>query len=263
MRPAGLVAAIAASLAIVAACSKTEGGEPTREGQVRMDGLTSSVIDAECAEPAEVLYGSGVGEGAQDDRLVVFDVAVTGEEAEATVRVIRGDEVEQQFLASGATASTDGDEITVEGTFTEFDGPEQVGEVEGTVRFTCEPDTDPGGGMLLLDGQEVSYDLVTCLETPEGFEARARDTADADQVLTLRRALLASGWVDDMAASGAVALDVDRALDTGEGDAVDVEGGLFTVRGTRVTADGEVFGEGRVGSIDLTCGIDLTTVTED
>jgi hypothetical protein len=248
---------------LVGACTKTEGGDPTREGQVDVDGVSSAVIDAECAQPGDVLYGSGVGEGADASRIVTFDAAVDGETADATVWVQRGDEVERQFIASDAAASQDGDELTIEGTFTSFDGPEQTGEVEGTLRFTCEPDTDPGGGLLRLDGVDVPYDLVTCLETPEGYEARARDTADPDQAFAARRTLLASGWVDDLQATGLVSLDTDKALDTGEGAGVDVEGGLFTVRGTRVTAEADAFGEGRIGSLDLTCGIDLTTVTED
>jgi hypothetical protein len=264
MRRAAVVAAgLAIAALAAAACTKTESGAPSGEGEVAVGAITSDVIDAECAEPADVLHASGVGGGPGEDRIVAFDVAVEGETAEATVRVLRGDELEQQFLASGAQTTREGDQVEVAGTFTSFEGPTQTGEVEGTLTFTCEPDTDPGGGLLRFDSTEVAYDLVTCIETDTSYEVRGRATDDPSQVLTLQRTLLAGGWVDRIQVQGDVAVDTDQPTSSEDGPATEAEGGLFEVRGARVTnADGPIFGEEHVGSFDVTCGIDLTAVTD-
>jgi hypothetical protein len=270
----------AVGLTIVAiGCTKTEVPSRNDEGRVSVADVESSVDDVECAEPGATLFATGAS---ADDRVTIFEVEVKGGEAEATVRVLRGEDIEAQHVGTGLTASRDGQDVRVEGTFVSFDGPTQSGEAPGVVTFSCEPDTDPGGGSAVVDGQAVSYDLVSCVETADSFEARARVTATPDastagtttgdtepeaaaptELLVLHRTLLRSGWVDRIEASGSIAVDVDQALDDPAEAAVDVTQGLFTVRGARVTAEGAAFGPDRVGSVELTCGIDLSVVPED
>lgn len=265
-------AAIGATvLAIVAVgCTKTEVQSRNDEGQVSVAEIDTSVDDVECAEPGATLFATGVS---ADERITIFEVEVNGDEAEATVRVLRGEEIEAQHVGSGLAASRDGQDVRVEGTFVSFDGPTQSGEAEGVLTFSCEPDTDPGGGSAVIDGQGVSYDLVSCVETADSFEARARVTAaqggvDGDgaaptETFVLHRTLLRSGWVDRIEATGSISVDVDQAIDDPAEAAVDVTSGLFTVRGARVTAEGAAFGDGRVGSVELTCGIDLSVLPEE
>lgn len=258
-----LAAALLLLAVPVAGCTKTESGGPSSGGSLAVGDVEGTVADAECAEPGPILFASGVSV-LDDERTVIFDVRVEGDEGEATVRTMRGDELDEQHVSSDLRSSHEDDEHTVEGTFTAFDGPTQVGEVDGTITFSCESDTDPGGGFLGIDGQQVDYDLVTCVETPTGYEARARATTDPTQVLTATRTLERSGWIDHMTVTGTVTADNDRALEAGDDvDAVDAEAGLFEVRGTRVTAEGAAFGEDHVGSMDLTCGIDISTVPDD
>jgi hypothetical protein len=263
-----VVAALLLVAAPTAACTKTESGGPSSGGSVAVGDIEGTVVDAECAQPGDTLFASGVSV-LDDDRVVIFDVQVEGERGDATVRTLRGDEVDEQHVAADVRAQHDDDRYTVDGTFTAFDGPTQLGDVEGTIEFSCEADTDPGGGFVALDGQQVDYDLVTCVETDTAYEARARVTSDPTQVLTASRALLRSGWIDHLTATGSVALDQDRDLSQGDpaaidpadaGPAVDADGGLFAVRGARVTAEGDAFGDEHVGSMDLTCGIDISTL---
>jgi hypothetical protein len=244
-------------------CTKTESGAPSEGGSIAVGDITGTVSDAECAEPGSTVFASGVTV-LDDGRTVIFDAQLEGEGGDATVRTLQGDEVDEQHVSSAITAARDGDDYTVEGTFTAFDGPTQVGEVDGKIEFSCETDTDPGGGMVGVDGQQLDYDLVTCVETDTSYETRARVTADPTQVLTATRTLERSGWIDHLTATGSLAVDNDLALDEGdEVDAVDATGGLFTVRGARVTAEGGAFGEDHVGSMDLTCGIDISTLADD
>jgi hypothetical protein len=246
----------------LAACTQEETGGQAEGGRVAVGDVEATVDDAECAEPGPTVFGSGVAVVAEGE-LVIFDVRIEGDAGEATVRTLRGDQVVSQHVSSRVTARQDGDEYTIEGRFTEFDGPEQVGEVDGTVRFTCEADTDPGGGFVSVEGQQVDFDLVTCVETEDAYEARARSTVDADQVVTASRVLERTGWVDRLAATGTLAIDEDLALEAGdEVTAAEAEGGLFEVRGTRITAEGAAFGDDRVGSLDLTCGIDISTIED-
>jgi len=97
---------------------------------------------------------------------------------------------------------------------------------------------------------------VSCAETDESYEVRARSTTADTESLSLRRVLLRSGWVDTIEAEGTVTLDLDEDLSDEAEAAVDVETGLFTVRGARIT------GEGTDSTIDLTCGIDVSVATE-
>lgn len=242
---------------LAGACSGTRVDERNAAGRLEVGDLVQAdLADVECAEPGGTLFAAGVAVG-DDGELTVVDLEVTEGEVLATVRTSRGDDVVGQQVGQDLTATRDGDQLEVAGTFVVYDGAVQSGEVAGEVTLTCEPDTDPGGGFLVVDGTEVPYDLVTCVETDESFEARGRATTDAAQTVAVRRVLLRSGWVDRIDVAGDISVGTDASTEDEATSPVDVAGGLFTVRGDRVTAEGDVFGDGRLGSLELTCGIDL------
>lgn len=250
--------AVVATLALVVSvgCTKNAGEDAGPAGQIEVGDIDLEVAEVDCAEPDTTLYASGVTQP-DGDRFTTFDVEVAGEEVVASVRSLRGDDVDSQYVGTGLTPTRTGDEVTVEGTFVAYDGPEQTGESEGTLTFSCTADTDPGGGFVSLRATEVEYDLVVCTETDESFEVRGRVTTDEEQGVTLQRVLLRSGWVDTIDAHGDVVIDENEDLSDDTERAADVETGLFTVRGNRVT------GDTAEASIDLTCGIDVNVVTED
>lgn len=267
MRARVLVSAVVVVVGLVAlgACTKNaEDPAAGPAGEIALPEVDVEVGDVDCAQPADVLYAAGIT-APVDERTTTFDAEVEGEEGMANIRVLRGDDVETQFVGTelvAASAPAEGDdegaiEVTLEGTFVEFDGPEQTGEADGSLTFRCTADTDPGGGFAVVGATQVDYDLVSCAETDESFEVRARSTAVDTESLTLRRVLLRSGWVDTIEADGTVTLDLDEDLNDEAEAAVDVETGLFAARGTRITA------EGTGSTIDLTCGIDVSVATED
>lgn len=157
---------------LAGACSGTRVDERNAAGRLEVGDLVQAdLADVECAEPGGTLFAAGVAVG-DDGELTVVDLEVTEGEVLATVRTSRGDDVVGQQVGQDLTATRDGDQLEVAGTFVVYDGAVQSGEVAGEVTLTCEPDTDPGGGFLVVDGTEVPYDLVTCVETDESFEAR-------------------------------------------------------------------------------------------
>ena len=253
---------LASALLSLGACSAVQVDEAATDGAVAVGDLDATVADVECGAIGETVHIGGVARLPDDpaERISVFDVTVEGETAQAVVRTLQGDEVVGQEVGTDLTAVVEGDDITVTGEFTGFDGPTQTGEATGEISITCGEDRDPGGGSLSLDGQEIVYDLVFCLETDDLYEVRASDTAGRRRQLTVSRTRSATGWQDRIRVLGRVAVE-HEAPSTGD-TAVDVTDGLFLVRGTRVTAEGSGFGEGQMGSLEVTCGIDLSTATD-
>jgi hypothetical protein len=262
-RPAATLVAAVALLGSLVGCSTVEVGEASSDGEVAVGDVQADVADVECADLGETLRAGGVAPLPDDreGRISTFDVTVEGESAQAVVRVLRGDEVVNQQVGTDLTAVVEGDDVTVSGSFTGFDGPTQTGEASGDLSFSCTEDRDPGGGSLSLDGQEIAYDLVTCLETDDLYEMRAWATeSEADQV-TMSRTRGASGWQDRVGVLGSISAENEGPAN-GTGAAVEASGGLFEVRGARVSAEGPAFGAERLGALEVTCGIDLSTTAD-
>lgn len=253
-------ATLLATITVLAACSGTQVDERNAAGSLRVGDVDAELTDVECAQPGDTLFLAGLATSTGGG-ITVVDAEVTGERVVVAIREERAGDVEGQQVGQDVTVTREGTRITVEGTFVSFDGPVQEGEVEGTVELSCEPDTDPGGGYLAVEGSEVTYDLVTCIRTDDALTVRARMTTDPSQHVTLRRELRASGWVDRIDASGDITVGVDASTDDAAEDPDAVEGGLFAVQGPRITAEGDRFGESRVGSLELTCGIQLLADT--
>lgn len=256
------VPVVVSALVATGACSAVQVDEAASDGTIAVGDLDATVADVECGAIGETLHIGGVAPLSDDreERIGVFDVTVEGETAQAVVRTLRGDEVVRQEVGTDLTAVVEGDAITVTGQFTGFDGPTQTGETSGEISITCGEDRDPGGGSLSLDGVEVAYDLVVCLETDDGYEVRAWDTNDDADQLAATRNRSATAWQDRIRVLGRAVAD-NEAPSSGD-TAVEVTDGLFRVRGTRVTAEGAAFGPERMGSLEVTCGIDLSTATD-
>lgn len=252
-----VASAVALAVTILGACTATpRESEGPDLGEVEVERVTGPVAALDCATVADGLFARALVTTGDDDATSTLDLSDEQGTVTATLALEEASGAQTRYVGTDLTRTGEPDELAVEGAFDVFEDGRRSGSVEGSLDLSCPGDLDPGGGSLTLGGRQIAYDLVSCVESPERFEVRARDLGGT-QGLTLRRARSGDRWVDRIETNGDVEVSERVTIDSDESTGVDVADGLFDVLGDRVRVTSEAFPGEVAGSADLTCGIDV------